>query len=170
MEDKFWLQQRRIFNIDNFLVKTLEKPRYLTWWLMSDLWPQNMGKFDDMARLVCGVSRLKADDPTYKKLPFGSRACILCQNCAEEHLIMQCSYHESTRKDMFDKICKHTNVEGEQMIQNNPELILNLLGKKHENIDICAMTTIWMISSEYISQIYRNTLRVRIGLQGNNDG
>ena len=173
MEDKFWLQQKRIFNIDNFLIKTLEKPRYLTWWLMSDLWPQKMGNFDDMARLVCGVSRLKADDPIYKKLPFGSRACILCQNCAEEniqHLIMQCSFHETMRKEMFDEIRKHTNVEGEQVIQNNPELLLNLLGKKHENIDMCTMTTIWMISSKYISQIYRNTLKIRVGWQGSSDG
>ena len=101
IEDIFWNHQIRIFRMNNYLVKLNGNPRYLTWWFMSDIWPNKMRMCDDMARIVCRVSKLKSDDPEYKRLPFGSRSCKLCEGFAEEnivHLTMQCPFFEDVRK------------------------------------------------------------------------
>ena len=78
-----------------------------------------------------------------KKLPFGSRACELCDNFAEEnitHLVMQCPFFEETRIVMFDRINTIPGKIKETLCNDNPDLLLNLLGKCHQMINIEEMT------------------------------
>ena len=64
---------------------------------------------EDMARMVCGTSNLKCDDPKLRKETLSNRACTLCDFGIEEntvHLVMQCPYHEATRICMYNDIDK----------------------------------------------------------------
>ena len=162
MEDRFWTHQNFAFKMKNLLVKTVKHAWYLTWWFLSDICPQKINICDDLARIVCGVSKLKC---VYKKLPFGSRLCELCDNFAEEnivHLTMQCSFFEETRREMFDAIDTLPGYVGDILLRDNPDLIANLLGKCHQEVDNENMTDVWCISGLFISNIYKITVKRRL--------
>ena len=100
MEDRYWKHNAVLYRNENLLFKTTVNPRYLTWWHLSDLIPNLMRVCVDMARMVCGTSKLKCDDPKFKMETLSNRACTLCDFGIEEnttHLVMQCPYHEATR-------------------------------------------------------------------------
>ena len=62
-EDLYWRQIAILYRNDNLLFKKTANPRYLTWWHISNLIPGVKRNCEDMAKMVCGASNLKADKP-----------------------------------------------------------------------------------------------------------
>ena len=52
----------------NWLFDIIEKPYYLTWWIISDNFPNLM--CEKMSAMVCGCSLLKSHDLNLKKATF----------------------------------------------------------------------------------------------------
>ena len=162
MEDRYWVNNAILYRNENLLFKTTLNPRYLTWWHLSDLIPSMMRVCEDMARMVCGTSNLKCDDPKHRKETLSNRACTLCNSGNEEntfHLVMQCPYHEATRICMYNDIDK-LQVESYNIfneLQGN-EKFLTLMGKNVLTIDQDDMLKLWTISGYYISMMYRTTI------------
>ena len=74
---------------------TMPNLDYSVWWVIADNLHQHMRKCEIMIKLICHDSRLKGDDNTLPRLPFGSRCCIMCEGTAYdrvEHMVMQCSF------------------------------------------------------------------------------
>ena len=92
-------------NNDSILHCINEKPRCITWWVLSDLIPSMVSIFEIMAKLVCDTSLLKASDYRLKKLSFSHKICIACELGIREdikHIVMQCPHYEGIRSEMFD--------------------------------------------------------------------
>ena len=162
VEESYWNQIFTIHKKSELLHKTLPNPGYLTWWHVSDLSPDMMRYCEDMAKLVCGASRLKCDDFRTRNGTFLNRACSLCDSYIEEnpfHIVMQCPIHEPSRRQMYDEIGKtsqsllnvFTNLNGE-------EKYLTLMGKSIVQISNEEIFTLWKISGFFISSMYRLTI------------
>ena len=162
IEDLYWRQINILYRNDNLLFRTTSNPRYLTWWHISDLLPSIMRNCEDMAKMVCGTSELKAHKPKLKREILSKRVCTLCDFGSEEnvtHIVMQCHFHENTRRTMYENL---ESLRMETMTSFNglsgEEKFLTLMGKYMPDIDPEEMLNLWCISSKFISRIYRITL------------
>ena len=162
MEDLYWRQINILYRNDNLLFKTTSNPRYLTWWHISDLLPGIMRNCEDMAKMVCGTSELKAHKPKLKREILSKRVCTLCHFGSEEnvtHIVMQCHFHENMRRTMYENL---ESLRMETMTSFNglsgEEKFLTLMGKYMSDIDPEEMLNLWCISSKFISRIYRITI------------
>ena len=63
---------------------------------------------------------------------------------------------------MFDAIDTLPGHVGDILLRDNPDLIANLLGKCHEEVDIENMTEFWCISGLFISNTYKATVKRRL--------
>ena len=170
LEDSFWERQMFLQKKCHFLVKSLQKPRNLTWWYLSDLHPNLMSYCEDMAKLVCNASKLKADDISLKNSTHGSRMCIECNLGIEEnikHIIMQCQAYEEIRREMFDSILKLPNDIGIELLSDPSQTLLLLLGKSDDRFEIEHLIQFWSISARSVSKIYRLVIKNRlvVGIQ-----
>ena len=160
-EERFWKHNAVLYRNENLLFKTTINPRYLTWWHISDLVPNLMRVCEDMAKMVCGTSKLKCDDPKFRREMLSNRACTLCDFGIEEnvtHLVMQCPYHETTHISMYSDLDKlHVEISGKFNVQQGEEKFLTLMGKNIMNTDPDDMLKIWTISGYYIGMMYRTT-------------
>ena len=162
MEDRYWVHNAVLYRNENLLFKTTVNPRYLTWWHSSDLIPSLMRVCEDMARMVCGTSNLKCDNPKLRKETLSNRACTLCEFGIEEntiHLVMQCPYHEAIR------ICMYNDIDKLQVVTRDifnelqgDEKFLTLMGKNILTIDPDDMLKLWTVSGYYISTMYKTTI------------
>ena len=162
MEDLYWRQINILYRNDNLLFKKTSNPRYLTWWHISDLIPSIMRNCEDMAKMVCGASNLKAHKPKLKRETLSKRVCTLCNFGREEnvtHIVMQCHFQENTRRTMYENF---ESLRMETMTSFNglseEEKFLTLMGKYMSDIDPEEMLKFWCISSKFISLIYRITI------------
>ena len=60
-----------------------------------------------MAKIICHASLLKCDDARLKHLPYGNRACSLCNLYLSEdifHIMMQCPGTQQLRNDMYAEL------------------------------------------------------------------
>ena len=109
VEENHWVRLMAVHKKCDLLYKTIEKPRYLTWWYVADLIPHMMRTCENMAKIVCGSSKLKCDLFKSRQDTFNNRVCILCHIGTEqnaEHIVMQCQIHEQTRRIMYHDISK----------------------------------------------------------------
>ena len=60
LEDEEYQISKGQMRNEKLLYKIIEKPYYLTWWVMSDISRTCIDQFEIMARLVCDSSLLKA--------------------------------------------------------------------------------------------------------------
>ena len=82
LEDVYWRLQ---FNACKSLdIIGLSSPdcRYLTWWYLSDKYPQTIRSCEIVARLVCHASLLKTDDVRLKRHNRSDRRVVyvICMN------------------------------------------------------------------------------------------
>ena len=78
IEDLYW-ESTTMLNIDNdILVRAMMRAKYLTWWVLSDKFPNLINICEMMAKLVCHASKLKGDDVRLKGLTPSFRACTEC--------------------------------------------------------------------------------------------
>ena len=93
MEDAFWLVECRIHSSLDILQGMGCGNRYLTWWYISDKFPNMISGCEVMAKIVCHASLLKVDDVRFKRATIASRFCPLCDLAQEDnirHMVMEC--------------------------------------------------------------------------------
>ena len=66
LEDEEYQMYKQQLNKEKVLFQIIEKPYYLTWWVMLDLSRDNIEQYETMARLVCDANLLKASDARLK--------------------------------------------------------------------------------------------------------
>ena len=131
-------------------------PGYSIWWSIADWNQQYMRRCENMVKLLCHASLLKADDGRLRRAPFGTRCCIRCEIAAYDdarHLIMQCAVMEDIRIEMYneiDVICKEFGMN---------DVFPILMGGKIEGWDFPEMIPIWLITCTHISRMYYRALK-----------
>ena len=93
LEDTFWCLESRLHREMDLLNRTCPKPRYLTWWAISNKHANMIHASEIMAIIASHASLLKCDDVRLKHLPYGNKACSLCDLYQTEdifHVVMQC--------------------------------------------------------------------------------
>ena len=146
------------------LYKVMEGSYYLVWWIISDSRPELISICEDMARIICDTSLLKANDYRLKGKTYGAKICTRCDMSILEsahHLIMQCHFYENERIAMYHEI---NLIEGdwmEDIMANSQEIMYILLGKHPEGRSFSQMAQIWTISGKHISAMYRSVIAGR---------
>ena len=155
LEDEEYQLCKPQLSRDKLLFQIIERPYYLTWWVMSDVSRNNMEQYEIMARLVCDSSLLKSTDVRLKK---GSIASRFCENCtlgiekSIKHIVMQCPFFE-----------EDTTGYGFEYLLNDPtQIFLYLMGKHPEMHTFKAMFVFWTISSNHITDMYKRVILGRI--------
>ena len=98
---------------NDLLVKVLSRVRYLTWWDMSDRFPNRIKECERMVKLACHASKLKSGEVRLKGLPPSHKTCMQCDMYQREdvfHVIMQCPKHETLRREISDPLNKCDNI------------------------------------------------------------
>ena len=149
---------------DNIMYKVIEIPFYLVWWVISDLIPSMMGTCEVMAKLVCDADLLKANDYRLKRLSFSHKVCNACELGIREdirHLIMQCPHYEGIRSEMWDVLKAIEDPLVQDVLSEPLEFFSVIMGKHPTHVPFDSMLKFWMVSSHYISHIYRLAIRQR---------
>ena len=161
MEDEEFQLCRNQITKERLLYQVLEKPCYLTWWVLSDISRVNIEQYEIMARLVCDSSLLKVSNVKYKGTSIASRFCERCDLGIEEsvkHIVMQCPSHEEEKRVMFDEINEVDNIEISNLMRISGEIFLYLMGKHPVNTSFESMHILWDISARHISEMYKRTV------------
>ena len=114
---------------EKLLFRIVEKPYYLTWWVISDLSREHIDKCEIMAKMICEASLLKTADTGLKNRSLASRFCEKCDLGSEEtamHIVMQCPFFEEDRRKMFAewKILRVEKLMKSLMMQRTSSCIL----------------------------------------------
>ena len=107
LEDMFWKVEYMLHKSLDLVSSINPSPRYLTWWTLSDKYPEYMYMCETMSRLVCHASLLRMDDLRLKKSTMYDRCCPLCYLTAPDnvyHPVLQCPSSERRRREMFSDI------------------------------------------------------------------
>ena len=157
LEDTHWSLEARLYKDLDLIVRDCPSPRYLTWWSLSNKFPEMINVCENLVKLICHASLLKCDDVRLKSLPPRSRTCSLCDSYAIEdpyHVIMQCPGTQPLRNEMFAELESDPKIN-EILNVNANEVMLVCLGKcPIEAID-ATMVKLWCISGRHINGIYR---------------
>ena len=167
LEDVYWRLQ---FNVCRSLdIIGLSSPdcRYLTWWYLSDKYPQVIRSCETIARLVCHASLLKVDDVRLKRLNRSDRSCSLCDMYEYdnvEHLVMHCPRLQPERISMFNEINEIEGRCGKVILSNSVSTLGVLLGRSVDNIPQELMDEVWLVAAKHISKMYYRCLSLRKGI------
>ena len=167
LEDVYWRLQ---FNVCRSLdIISLSSPdcRYLTWWYLSDKYPQVIRSCEVMARLVCHASLLKTDDVRLKRLNRSDRVCSLCDMYEDDnvkHLVMQCPILQTDRTAMFREINEIEVRSGRDILSNSVNTLGVLLGRSVDNIPQELMDEVWLLAAKHIGKMYYRCLSLRKGI------
>ena len=112
--EKAWLvedlyrESTSVLNKDNdLLVKAIVRTKYLTWWELSEKFPNLIINICEMmAKLVSHASKLKCDDVRLKVLAASYRVCSECDFHLKEdlfHVVMHCPSTEVIRYTMHSE-------------------------------------------------------------------
>ena len=167
LEDMFWKVEYMLQKSLDLVSSINSSPRYLTWWALSDKYPEYMYMCETMSRLVCHASLLRMDDLRLKKSTMYDRCCPLCCLTVPDnvyHLVMQCPSSERRRREMFSDI-EHCAVSLEARLNENPEEILPLLlGKCKIGYSFEQMEELWIVAGIHIHRMYRENLTIKRGI------
>ena len=93
----------------------------------------------------------------------------LCNNCEifayedSKHMVLQCGATRGIRERMFDEMCKIGGVL-DSAILCGPKCLEILLEAASCHMDIDNMTTLRVVSSEHICEMYSDTIKRRDGI------
>ena len=139
----------------------IEKPFYLTWWIISDNFPKMTGICEKMAALVCGCSMLKVHDLKHKRSSYWAKCCHRCDLSVLEnpwHIVMQCPFCDTYRDDMYSEVAR-LNDEVVNDVMNDPANVYSILMGKHPpNVSMADMMKIWSISGKHICRMYKSAM------------
>ena len=166
LEDTHWSLEARLYKDLDLIARVCPSTRYLTWWSLSNKFPEMINVCENLAKLICHSSLLKCDDVRLKSLPPSNRTCTLCDMYAIEdtyHVIMQCPGTQPLRNEMFAELEYDPKIKEILNVYAN-EVMLVCLGKcPTEAIDE-SMVKLWCISGKHINGIYRYVLNQRKGV------
>ena len=172
--ERAWSLDEMMWKIEYRLQKTLDlvcainpNPKYLTWWALSDKYPEYTSMCETMARLVCHASLLKMDDVRLKKLTMFSRCCPLCESSAPDdvkHLVLQCPSSERKRGEMFYELEKRTPSLEARPDEAPVEILPILLGKCRAGYSFEQMEELWIVAGLHIQEMYRDNLILKRGI------
>ena len=114
--------------------------------------------------IVCDTSLLKATDYRLKKKSIGYKMCDRCELGIIEnarHLILQCSFYDLERTDMFKEIESVNDTWSTKISNQGYDLMHILLGMLPEGINFDEMKDIWLIAGSHISRMYLNAITGR---------
>ena len=166
LEDTHWSLEARLYKDLDLIVRVCSRPRYLTWWALSNKFPEMIGICENVAKLICHASLLKCDDVRLKSLPPGYRTCALCELYSIEdpyHIIMQCPGTQPLRDEMFTELESDASIK-DVLNANANEVMLVCLGKCPIVCDDATMEKLWCISGRHINIIYKYVLNQRKGV------
>ena len=146
------------------MFRIIDKPFFLTWWIIPDLVPSITGKCETMAKLVCNCSLLKDSDYRLKNLSFSNKVCTECYLGIREdvnHLVMQCPAYEGDRTEMFDLLNTIDDQYVRIALDDNQNIFNVLMGKQPIDTPLSSAFKIWAVSSHYITKMYRKITRDR---------
>ena len=164
LEDVYWMVEFNLHQSLDLLHMVCYENRYLTWWAISDRYPQNISVCETLAKLVCHASLLKVDDVRLKGSSLASKFCTLCDLGQKEdvrHLVLQCPIFVLERESMFHDIRQLPNNLGINALRENEDALGILLGRAIDGYTIEQMEMIWLISGYYIDSMYRKNIRVK---------
>ena len=143
------------------LYRVTSKPYFLIWWLLSDLIPGKINMCENMARLVCDAGRLKATDYRLKGKSHSYKICTKCDLGIIEdihHLVMQCSFYDDNRTEMYTEHRARAN-DATNRIMNEPQHIFYyLMGQHPEGVSFDDMLDFWLVSGKHINKMYMRAL------------
>ena len=166
LEDTHWCLEARLHRELDLLTMLNPKSRYLTWWSLSNRFPETLHFCETLARIVSHASLLKCDDVRLKQQPRSNRVCSLCNLYAIEdifHVTMQCPGTHQLREAMFNDLKVDPEVE-EVLTVYERETLKLCLGKYPDDCDWYTMEKLWCKSGKHISGIYRYVLSQRQGV------
>ena len=146
---------------NTFLYRIIERPFFLSWWIISDLIPARISDCEIMAKLVCNSSLLKDSDYRLKNLSFSHKICIECclgiRGIREDtnHLVMQCPASEGIRSEMLDVLKGIDDLHVKRTLEDPQNLLNTLMGHHPVSMPFESALKIWDVSSRYISTMYR---------------
>ena len=167
IEDQDWRLKISYFKSIKTLHEVSGEVRYSVWWRLSDDHPEKVKQCEDLVRLICGASRLKCDDPRLKNAFRVERMCEACNEYAIEdakHVILYCPFLNHIRNEMYAMINALPNDSGQYILNNMDNLFYTLVGKRCRGIDDRTYRSFNMITSEYVSRMYRTIVRNRQGI------
>ena len=166
LEDTHWCLEARLYKELDILTKVCSGPRYLTWWSLSNKFPEMINVCESIAKMVSHSSLLKCDDVRLKSLPRVNRTCSLCDLFSIEdpyHIIMQCPGTQPLRNSMFTELESDPNVK-DILNDNANEVMLICMGKCPNNVSDIAIEKLWCIAGSHINGIYKFVLNQRKGV------
>ena len=118
-----------------------------------------------MDKLVCNASLLKDHDYRLKSLSFSHKGCTECTLGIREdllHIVMQCPDTEEIKCEMFEVINAIEDDHVKALMLEQQEVFYIILGKHHPGIPFESMIKIWLVSSRYISRMYKRLIDKRV--------
>ena len=162
-----WVQEDDEYRItcqNTFLFKVIDRSYILNWWILSDLIPDIISNCEVMSKLICNSSLLKDHDYRLKKQSFSHKICTQCMLGIREdtmHLVMQCPDTEHIKSEMFDVLSAIDDEHVSNVLQDQQNVYYVLLGKHPKGVPFDSMVKIWLVSSHYITRMYRRLLSKR---------
>ena len=166
LEDTLWGLESRLHKELALFMRINQETWYLTWWALSNKFPNIIHICENLARIICHSSLLKCDDIRLKSLPPVSRICTLCDLYAVEdasHVIMQCPGTQQLRNDMFEELESFQDIR-EVFTVNDRDVMLICLGKCPNDNFNNVFVKLWCISGRHINGTYKYVLNQRKGV------
>ena len=146
------------------LFEITNKPYYLIWWILADLYPRKISMCETMAALVCDTSLLKATDYRLKKKSYSHKICTRCDLGSVEdirHLVMQCPGFSNQMSELFEKLLQMDNETADRVAHDPVNYFNIIMGMQPEYASCESMVEIWLHTGDTISKIYRSVIKGR---------
>ena len=163
----YWRIEERLHRSMDLLSNICPSSRYLTWWSISDKYPQYTKKCEVICKLLCHSSALRADDFKLKSQIGTLKMCNLCDNYQLEdvrHFILHCPYFQQERDAMINEI---NMIEGDHMPilnDNKNDILYTILGKSVEGLGMESTEKLCLIVLDCVAEMYRKNVKSKSGI------
>ena len=166
--EKVWLKEDEDCSLlykqphQNYLLfEITEKPYYLIWWILADLFPEKTYMCEIMASLVCDTSLLRSTDYRLKRKTLNSKMCDKCSLGILEsvrHLVMQCPFFSDESNAMFTALGNLNNDIANRVINDPTEYFNIVMGKQPDYATCEEMIDIWLLTGFHISKLFKRAI------------
>ena len=130
-----------------------DKPYYLLWWILADMFPGKMHMCDIMATRVCETGLLKSNDYRLKKKSFSHKICTRCNLGILEsisRIVMQCPLYIEERNELHLSL-SHLNTDVATGVINDAlNYFHTIIGKQPEYVSLQDMISCWRLHKQAI--------------------
>ena len=139
----------------------------MSWWHISDHFPNLMKECESMATIVCKASDLKCDNYAFKGSSYFAKSCNLCDHAAYEnveHMILSCPYNIDFRTEMFNELANTDGCKEIWNVLSNSSILKVILGGKPDNMEFPDLVPVWCIAAKWVHKMYMRTVNERAGV------